>query len=195
MRQALRLHPNSLCSAATQVEVGIACPRLGSLVLCYVVTGKIGELRLPPVTLAARADELWRHSCFEAFVRTSSGPAYYEFNFAPSTQWAAYRFDSYRTGKHVATEIGAPRIDVRSNEECYTLRTSLELDELLPPARFSAGEGGTGGADAAWRLGLSALLEEASGRTSYWALAHSKGKPDFHHADCFACELPLAQRP
>jgi hypothetical protein len=99
-------------------------------------------------------------------------------------------------GKHVATEISAPRIDVRSNEECYTLRTFLELDELLPPAPFSAGGGGgTGGGDAAWRLGLSALLEEASGRMSYWALAHSTGRPDFHHADCFACELPMAQRP
>ena len=195
MRQALRLHPDSLCSAATQVDVEVARPRPGSLVLCYIVTGKIGELRLPPVTAAARADELWRHTCFEAFIRTSSGPAYYEFNFAPSTQWAAYRFDSYRMGKHVATEISAPRIDARSNEECYTLRTSLELDELLPPARFSAGEGGTGGGDAAWRLGLSALLEEASGRKSYWALAHSTGRPDFHHADCFACELPMAQRP
>jgi len=84
---------------------------------------------------------------------------------------------------------------VRSNEECYTLRTALELDELLPPARFSVEEGGTGAGAAAWRLGLSAVLEEASGRTSYWALAHSTAKPDFHHADCFACELPVAQRP
>src|SRR5579864_7835754 len=50
----------------------VACPRPGSLVLCYIVTGKIGELRLPPVTVAGRADELWRHTCFEAFVQIGS---------------------------------------------------------------------------------------------------------------------------
>ena len=114
MRQALRLHPDSLCAAVTRIEVDVARPRAGSLVLSYVVTGRIDDLRLPPVTASARADELWRHTCFEAFVRASPGEAYYEFNFAPSTQWAAYRFDCYRSGMRVAAEIAAPRIETRS---------------------------------------------------------------------------------
>src|ERR1700722_1406885 len=63
MRQALRLHPDSLCSAATQVEVDVARPRAGGLVLSYFVTGRIGDLRLPPVVAAARTEELWRHTC------------------------------------------------------------------------------------------------------------------------------------
>jgi hypothetical protein len=42
------------------------------------------------------------------------------------------------------------------------------------------------------RLGLSAVIEEANGRKSYWALAHPPGKPDFHHSDCFVLELPAA---
>ena len=178
MRQALRLHPDSLCLAATHIEVDVARPRAGSLVLTYVVTGKISDLRLPPVTAAARTDELWRHTCFEAFVRPSPGEAYYEFNFAPSTQWAAYRFDSYRSGMRVATEIGAPRIDVQSAPERYTLQAALDLSRLPR--------------DAGWRLGLSAVIEETSGRKSYWALAHPPGKPDFHHSDCFALEFSPA---
>ncbi len=141
MRLVLKLHPDSLCTAATRVEVDVARPRPGGLLLSYVVTGKIGELRLPPVAAAARTDELWRHTCFEAFVRTSGAP-YYEFNFAPSTQWAAYRFSGYRSGMRVATEIGAPRIELRSAPECYTLQASLELDRLSDLPR-----------DAAWRLG------------------------------------------
>jgi hypothetical protein len=40
-----------------------------------------------------------------------------------------------------------------------------------------------------WRLGLSAIIEEASGRRSYWALAHPPGKPDFHHPDSFALRV------
>lgn len=181
MRQALRLHPDSRCSAATRIYVELARPRADRLVLCYVVTGKIGELRMPPVTAAGRSDELWRHTCFEAFVRASPGVAYYEFNFAPSTQWAAYRFESYRSGRRVAAEISAPPIEVQSSPDCYALRASLELDRLPDLPR-----------EALWRFGLSAVIEDQSGRMSYWALAHPPGKPDFHHSDCFAHELSPA---
>src|SRR6266571_6800294 len=97
MRQTLRLHPDSSCFAVTHIEVDIARPQTRSLVLAYIVTGRISDVAMPPpVAAAARTDELWRHTCFEAFV--GAGVAYYEFNFAPSTHWAAYRFSSYRTG-------------------------------------------------------------------------------------------------
>jgi hypothetical protein len=190
MRQTLRLHPTSLCAAVAQIEVEIARPRANRLALAYVVTGRIGDLVIPPATAAARTDELWRRTCFEAFVRRPSGEAYHEFNFAPSTQWAAYQFSGYRTGMRVATEIGDPRIEVQSNPEQYVLRASLELDDLLLPTN-----GGERGEGAAWRLGLSAVIEEAGGRQSYWALAHPQGRPDFHHSDCFALEVPQTWRP
>ena len=173
MRHTLRLHPDSLCAAAKRIEVDIARPRPGSLILSYVVSGRIGDLRVPPVVAAARADELWRHTCFEAFIRASTGSAYYEFNFSPSTQWAAYQFSGYRSAMRDATEIAAPRIEVRSTAESYTLQAALEFDGLSSP----------------FNLGLSAVLEEANGRKSYWALAHPPGKADFHHGDCFALEL------
>jgi len=179
MHSLLR-HPDSRGSAAARVEVEIARPRADRLVLSYVVTGRISDIRLPPVVTAARADGLWRHTCFEAFVRAASGPAYYEFNFAPSTQWAAYRFDGYRSGMRAA-EIGPPAIDVRSGSDSYTLQAALELNRSpdLPP-------------EASWRLGLSAVIEDSSGGMSYWALAHPPGKPDFHHADSFALEFSPA---
>lgn len=173
MRHTLRLHPDSLCAAATQIEADVSRPHPGSLILSYVVSGKISDLRMPPVVAPARADELWRHTCFEAFIRASTGSAYYEFNFSPSTQWAAYQFSGYRSAMRVATEIAAPRIEVRSDEATFTLQAALELDGLSSPLH----------------LGLSAVLEETNGRKSYWALAHPPGKANFHHADCFALEL------
>jgi hypothetical protein len=190
MRQGLRIHPDSHCAAVSRIEAEVVRPSAGRLVLNYVVAGRIGDLRMPPAAEPVRTDELWRHSCFEAFVRTSQRAAYYEFNFAPSTQWAAYWFTSYRSGMRVATEIDAPRIEVQSSPKCYTLQASLELDRLAPltlPSRACGG--GMGGGHAGWRLGLSALLEETNGRQSYWALAHPPGKPDFHHSDCFAYDL------
>jgi hypothetical protein len=181
MRQALRLHPDSRCVAAMRIEVEVLRPCTDSLVLSYVVNGNISDLRLQPVTVASRADELWRHTCFEAFVGTTAGATYYEFNFAPSTQWAAYRFSSYRTEKRVATEVSAPRVDVQSGLECYTLQVALKLDGLSDLPR-----------DVGWRLGLAAVTEDTRGRQSYWALAHPPGKADFHHFDCFAHELSAA---
>jgi len=179
MRQALKLHPDSRCTAATRVEVDVARPRRCGLVLHYLVTGKISDLRMPPVAAPARADELWQHTCFEAFVRALPGAAYYEFNFAPSTQWAAYRFGAYRREMSVANEVSAPLVEVQSSGQLYKLQASLELDGMsnLP-------------SDAVWRLGLSAVIEETSGCKSYWALAHPPGKADFHHSDGFALELP-----
>src|SRR5262249_36502234 len=82
--------------------------RGGGVVCSYCVTGRPGDLGIPPITSATRADELWRTTCFEAFVRTSASSGYYEFNFAPSTQWAAYEFSRYRSGMRAATDIAAP---------------------------------------------------------------------------------------
>jgi hypothetical protein len=181
MRQALRLHPDSPCLAPIHIEVDVACSDAGCLVLRYFVTGKVGDMRVPPATAAARTDELWQHTCFEAFIRAMPSEAYYEFNFAPSTQWAAYWFSNYRNGIRIATEIGAPQIEVQWGHECYTLQASLKLDQLssLPT-------------DTVWHLGLSALIEETSGHKSYWALVHPPGKADFHHPVCFAHEISRA---
>jgi hypothetical protein len=167
--------------AATRIDVEVARPRPGNLLLHYFVAGKISDLRLRRATVSLRTDELWQHTCFEAFVRASPNAAYYEFNFAPSTQWAAYRFGAYRDKMCKTSEVTAPSIDVRSSGELYELQASLALAGVsdLP-------------SDAVWYLGLSAVIEETSGRKSYWALAHPPGKVDFHHADCFAYQLPVA---
>src|SRR5436305_9012221 len=130
MHPSLKLHPDSRGFAAARVEVGVARPRADRLVLSYIVTGTMSDIRMPPVVPAARTDELWRHTCFEAFVRAASGPAYYEFNFSPSTEWAAYRFDGFRSGMRVVAEVGAPAIEVRSAPDSYSLQAALELDRL-----------------------------------------------------------------
>jgi hypothetical protein len=175
MRLALKLHPDSHCVAVARIDVDVARPRADSLIFSYVVSGRIDHLCLPPVTASARTDELWRHTCFEAFLRPPSRESYYEFNFAPSTQWAAYSFGSYRNGMRVADDIGVPTIDVQSETDRYALQATLALSNLPR--------------DASWRLGLSAVIEEIDGNKSYWALAHPQGRPDFHHGDCFALEL------
>jgi len=178
---ALRLHPDSRCAAVTHMEADVARPRPGALALVYVVTGEMRDLFWPPAAAPARADELWRRTCFEAFVGASPGKAYLEFNFSPARQWAAYSFSGYRAGMRVASGVAAPRIEVRTTDQQCELRAWLELEPTSLPG------------DAAWRVGLSAVIEETSGRKSYWALAHPPGKADFHHVDGFAYEVAAAE--
>ena len=130
MRLPLKPHPDSPCAAVAKIEVEVGRPRADRLELSYVVTGKIADVRMPAAVAASRGDKLWQHTCFEMFVRASSGDGYYEFNFSPSTQWAAYRFIDYRSGMCVATEVDAPPIDIRSHLESFTLQTVLALDRL-----------------------------------------------------------------
>jgi hypothetical protein len=180
MRRALELHPDTPCEAVTGIEVDVARPSPGILELHYYLRGRVGDLALPPVAAPARRDGLWQHSCFEAFLRSQRGGAYYEFNFAPTTEWAAYRLGGYRSGMHPADMI-PPWLEAGGNGQSYELRASLALESLPDLAP-----------DSIWQLGLSAVIEEASGRKSYWALAHPPGDPDFHHPACFALELPPA---
>jgi len=177
MRQTLRLHPDSSCAAVQGVEVEVV--RSGPfLALRYLVLGVTPDLVLPPPAGPLRTDGLWRHTCFEAFVRTPGEDAYCEVNLAPSTQWAAYRFASYRQGMTAADDVGDPGIVLQPSGD------GLELSAAVAPGVPL---------NAPCRLGLSAVIESADGGVSYWALAHPPGRPDFHHADCFALELPAVQ--
>ncbi len=184
-RRTLRIHPDTICAAVKQIDVEIARLGVGTLAFTYMMTGNIDAIAIPASVDSARTDDLWQHTCFEAFLRDATGESYYEFNFAPSTQWAAYRFSGYRAERRQASEVDAPAIVVESGAEYYRLRASLKVDRL----GLLAPNGPAGEKNLVGRVGLAAVIEETSGRRSYWALAHPPGKPDFHHADCFTLEV------
>jgi len=173
MRQLLKLHPTSRCDAVREVAVEAVRLDRSTLRLRYSALGAMTDLLIPPPATPARTDALWQHTCFEAFLRPRADESYLEFNLAPSTEWAAYAFSGYRSAMEIVADASVS-IDVEVTDDTLTL---VALLEGLPD-------------DAGWRIGLSAVMEEKSGRKSYWALAHPPGKPDFHHSDCFALELP-----
>jgi hypothetical protein len=173
MRQALSVHPATPCAAAITIEAAGERSR-GQLKLSYVVSGDIAALYLPPAGRPTRADELWRRTCFEAFVRPGADEAYFEFNVAPTCWWAAYRFDRYRDGMAAAADIAPALIQAHTHGDRFELQVTLDLP---------------GWADEPWGLGLAAVIEDLTGGKSYWALAHPPGKPDFHHPDGFAARL------
>jgi hypothetical protein len=135
-------------------------------------------VRVPGPASSTRADDLWRHTCFEAFIKPEGQGGYFEFNFAPSTLWAAYQFMSYREGLR-ELPLAPPQAKVKAGR--YSL-------ELAATAALAAG--------GSAHLNLTAVVEEVSGHKSYWALAHPpEGPPDFHHPACFVLELPPPSAP
>src|SRR5690242_1944112 len=126
MRELLKIHPHTPCCAAIQIEAAITRPRSYCLDVSYAITGQLTELSLPRTAAPQRADELWRHTCFEAFIQTAHSE-YYEFNFAPTTARAAFRLNGYRRGRPQAA-ITIPAILVKSDPDRYHLRASLQHD-------------------------------------------------------------------
>jgi hypothetical protein len=171
-------HPGSRSSSVARIDVAVTRQHGTRLLLSYVVTGDIGKVCLPRPKRAERADDLWKQTCFEAFLGAPPAEPYYEFNFSPSMQWAAYHFSNYRTGMREASEIDAIPIKVSLTPECFTLQAAIDMDVLSALPRT-----------ASWRIGLSALIEGINNEKSYWALAHPPGPPDFHRADCFVHEI------
>jgi hypothetical protein len=169
MRVELKPHPDTPCAAVAAITV--EAERDGdALRLRYRATGRMSDLLVPAPAFCERVDELWKHTCFEAFVRGDDG-RYCEFNFSPSTQWAAYAFDGYRAGMR-RFEMSALALDTTAGDDW------LEVEAVVTP-----------GATGRWRVGLSAVIEGTNGVKSYWALRHPPGKPDFHHADGFVLEF------
>ena len=150
------------------------------LVFQYVLRADMARVRVPPPDTPERAEGLWKHTCFEAFISASGLSGYYELNFSPSGQWAIYSFGRYRTGMSPGEVSTPPRLAVRAHEDRLELEAVVYLFDL-----------GLSREGLDLKLGLTAVIEDDSGRLSYWALKHAPGKPDFHHSDGFVLELTL----
>jgi len=176
-------HPENYCHAELVIEVRVGWTDPRSLSLTYLLKGDNARIRVPPPRTPCRTARLWEHSCFEAFVGELGKPEYYEFNFSPSREWAAYCFYDYRDGGPIDDDGLEPKIAVRREAETLEIDAVMRLDRLLTIAQ-----------GASLRIGLSAVIEDSDSRLSYWALKHPPGKPDFHHPDGLILEIqpPLA---
>jgi hypothetical protein len=162
-------HPDTPAKAVRAVDV-VVTHAAGRWVLHFTVEGALPLI--PPPAVPERTDGLWQTTCFELFVTGADGH-YREFNFSPSTRWAAYDFSGCREGMREASV------------------TPPAIEPLEDGIRVMLDHAAVQGA----RIGLSAVIEERDGTKSYWALAHPAGTPDFHHVDCFALRLEAGSHP
>lgn len=170
----LQCHQDFRVRATDSIEVWIERSS-GGFWLRYHIEAPLDDLTIPDPAAPGRVDGLWQHLCCEAFLRRPGEDGYIELNFSPSRQWAAYRFAAYREGGTDFELSAAPEIFLDASDS----HLALEVEFILPDDWQSS----------ALSVALSAVIEEADGSKSYWALRHPPGKPDFHHPDCFALML------
>jgi len=170
----LLCHPQTPTDAVRGIAARVRRSANGTLALTFVLDADLERLRIPPPGTPGVTHGLWQHTCLEAFIALNDTPGYHEFNFSPSREWAMYVFARYREIASVPDEPPSPAITVRQSPN------RLELDAAVQLSDLSAVH-----AAAPLRLGLSAVIEDATGRLSYWALRHPAGTADFHHPESF----------
>ncbi len=168
-------HRDTPAGSVDSVTVAIERAIGGELWIRFHVEAPIDSLVLPDPADPDRTDELWKTTCFELFVREPDTAAYRELNFSVSSQWAAYSFDGYRENRSDLEMSCVPDLGNDASDSHF----ALEARVVLPAPKV----------DTSLEVGVCAIIEESDGTKSYWALRHPPGKPDFHHADCFALVL------
>ena len=134
------------------------------------------RLRLPAPVAPGFADQLWQHTCLEAFVAPTAGTAYREFNFSPSGQYAEYHFSDERVRVDASPSPAAPRMQWSINDQGLELVVEVALGGVASTQGLL--------------IGLTAVLEDRQGQVSHWALHHPKDRPDFHDRRGWTLRLP-----
>lgn len=174
-------HPESAAGPVRQFEATAEYGPDGALRLTWCLVADLARLRIPPASAPGRADELWRHTCFEAFVADPHSSGYLELNFSPSGQWAAYGFRSYRTGMAALPLRKDPVATWQQAAGELALRVNFRMDDLPGPPGPRP--------PVPLRVALAAVVEDSDGNLGFWALHHPAGKPDFHDTGSFV--LPV----
>lgn len=115
-----------------------------------------------------RKDELWKMTCFEMFLNPVGHKRYFEFNFNLEGAWNAYQFAGYRFPQ-------PPQASSDFKIESMTWKMKQLEIVIKNETGFEK-----------FNVGLTAVIKNKKNQTTYFALKHEGGKPDFHLASGFA---------
>jgi hypothetical protein len=186
-RQAFALQPFGACQQGIRIEGWLErCG--GSLMLEVQMHGDAPQGNAPqgdegilwpaPGGAPQRRDNLWQHTCLEWFVAQPQHEAYWEFNLAPNGDWNVYQLDGYRRGLRPDGQYSA-----------LPLRTSTSPGERSTIFMVTAALPASLAAVQPLQLAVTAVVEQANGAISYWALHHGGGEADFHRRDGFLLQI------
>ncbi|WP_186540404.1 DOMON-like domain-containing protein [Synechococcus sp. BIOS-E4-1] len=125
-------------------------------------------------TSAQRLDNLWSHTCFEAFLARPGAKGYWEMNVSPNGDWNLYQFSDYRMGGMADPLAKAPVVNFSMDRVGCLCTIQIPLKPWWQHTEIP-------------EIALTMVLEDQSGCLSYWALNHPRDKPDFHDRRGFLC--------
>lgn len=172
MQKLISYNENDKVSFSLEAEIQ---SRGTELVLEYSLKDPEGLFEMPKTAASwttgevSRRDGLWQATCFEAFLQPSGSSQYYEFNFALTPAWNAYKFTGYREPQPPQSTEDFVLKAMAWEPTKKHLRVVLENKSTA--SNFNAG--------------LTAILQEKSGLKHYYAVAHKGPKPDFHLIESF----------
>lgn len=181
-----QLVPFSFSTSSQSLELKINATRivptvensalLPELLIDFCFLGPLEMLLIPKAHKhPTRKDELWKHTCLEAFFCEDSSPStpYFEVNCSTSGDWNAYYFNSYRQGMSPALNLNVQLTQHQCSHDKALFRISIRGDII---ARIH-------------HLGVTAVVEFTEGSKSYYALKHAGSQPDFHLKESFNISL------
>jgi hypothetical protein len=176
--QSFSLQPFSQADPRPAVTItGTITRRAHTLAIRYDLRGPLADLAIPgPADTPGRRHGLWEATCFEFFLAVQDAPGYWEFNLSPAGHWNVYRFAVYRQGMAEEAAVTSLPIGLRSRPDSLLLSLKFDLARIVP-------------AGQALVAGITAVIQLAGGRVTYWALTHPGPQPDFHRRDSFIIEL------
>ncbi|MDB5039046.1 MAG: hypothetical protein JWQ35_2574 [Bacteriovoracaceae bacterium] len=150
------------------------------LKIIYLLRGNLEDLIIvPKKTGAGQIDDLWKSTCFEAFISKKKSFRYIEWNFSSSQEWGFFAFESYRKAAPEKLIQSAPEMRIKRSKADFVMEINLNLKEN--DSFFENAD--------PYEMGLSVVLKSRDGKQSYWAISHSGTKPDFHLRDTFKVQL------
>jgi hypothetical protein len=136
----------------------------------------------PHKPLLQRGRDLWKKTCFELFAGRRGSEIYHEFNFAPTGEWDAFSFKTYREAREDFVSSG---ISFNSSTQfCLNPESgTAEAHIDIRPKHGSRLQFLTFTHDFEVQVAFVALLK--SGETIYFAHRHGESRPDFHRRELF----------
>ena len=128
---------------------------------------EINEILIPQKKVLVRANELWKSTCMELFLKNVKESNYQELNVSLDGKWNAYEFSGYRTEMEKSRSVSVSEVkslDTNIFWVRFEFRDKLASQLLINPA---------------------SVIKNIDEGVTYFAPAHQEG-PDFHSFDSSA---------
>lgn len=133
-----------------------------------------------------RLHELWKETCFEAFVSVRGAVKYWELNLSPKGNWNVYEFEDYRQPQ-----------PPRESDRLVLRKIQTSVDSKNWFGNFELSCVGLAAEDVEFNLCAvvrslrgkdfkndSAAVSVGEAVNDYYAIDHATERPDFHRRDC-----------